>query len=368
MTTTADILTGPAPATFESDLLPTDDHYRLTGELATPAEKPPTSEADRELERQEQELQHELDHEQSPNSDASAASSRATAAAPRTTPPQKKGRDARIQELLADRKRDRERIDTLERQHAAPREETPAPQPAAAKAAAPNEPKLTDIDPTTGKPKYTTMDQYLADVRKFDREQIFAEFDGRQTKAQQERTEAEQKRVQAENEQVISKEWTKRVDAAREKYPDFDDVALRPDDPSFCIPPGSAADLFILESDHGTDVLYYLGQHPEVLEGFYNVSARDAKGNYRWGNKLSPIAQARALAKIEAQFEAAPAPPKPPSAKRVTNAPPPPHQVSGKNTTSLDEVEKAVNDDDQAAYVSAANARDLARRSGRKGR
>ena len=50
------------------------------------------------------------------------------------------------------------------------------------------------------------------------------------------------------------------------------------------------------------------------------------------------------------------------SAKPVTQASRPPHQVSGKGTVAKDAVEQAVEDGDSETYIKAQNAKELARR------
>jgi hypothetical protein len=369
MSIPAETLAGSAPAAIESDLLPTDDHYRLTGELATPAEESPTS--DRELERQEQEIAEEYRHPPKPDESApSKENERETAAESRPAPPQKKTEsrsERRFREITLENRQLRERLDAIERrtspQSAAETRERPDSQPAAAKTEAANtrpEPKIGDIDPSTQKPRYTTMEEYLADLRKWDREQWLAEVDSRLSKREQEKSQAAEQKAQQENERVLAEGMNKRFEATRKKYQDFDEVALNPD---MHIPRGSVADVFLLQSEHAGEVAYHLGQHPEILESFY--SNHDPQTG-KFTNAKTPMQQHRELIDIERLFANPPAPAPKPSAKRVTNAPPPPHEVGGKNTTSLDEVEKAVEDGDMAAYSAAANARDRAKFSGRR--
>jgi len=207
-------------------------------------------------------------------------------------------------------------------------------QPAAeTKAKARPEPKIDEVDSKTGKAKYATYDDYMRDLRAWDREQTLKEFQDTSAKTAKER---EQQQVQ----QTIATEWGKRVETAVAKYADYNEVALNPDLP---IKQGSVVDMFILDSPHGTDVLYHLGQNPAELDRI---------------NKLNPISQARELTKIELKLSEE----KSTSAKPVTQAPRPPHQVSGKGTVSKEAVEQAVEDQDQETYARAMNARELARR------
>jgi hypothetical protein len=260
-----------------------------------------------------------------------------TAAGSEPAPSQKRGKtkedtERRFQELLADRRADRERIAELERKLTPTTSDKPDSQPAADLS---TEPKIDDLDAKTGKPKYATIEDYLAAVRKYDREQLLQEVDARQSKAREQSAREEQQKV-------ISQNWKAKVEEARKKHADFDAVALNDELP---IPAGSVTDACVLDSEHGAEVLYHLAQNPDELT---RISA------------LNPLRQARELFQIEHKLSAAP-----PSLKRITQAPPPPHEVSGKGTTSTDEVEQALQEDDPRAYMAAANRRDLARRKGK---
>ena len=378
MSTPADTLTGSAPVPIESDLLPTDNHYRLTGELPTPTEESAAS--DQELEKQEQEIarDHEamLRGEETPELEESATSPRDTAAEPRTAPTQKKTEsrsERRFREITRENRDLRERLDAIERRSAIPTaetRETPTSQPAAAKAetATRQKPKIDDIDPATNRQKFTTLEQFQDARDEWNRAETLAEIETRNRKANDERTQSDQQRQQAEAERVIGEELGRKFQEARKKYPDFDAVALNQDPTQgevLRIPKGSVADIFLIRSPHAAEVLYHLGQHPEILEEFYGDKL-DAKGNFV--NKLDPMGQHEKLLEIQREVTAAAVKPAPkPPARRVTNAPPPPHEVLGKNTTSMDEVEQAVNDGDMAAYKERMNARDRQKHS-RRGR
>lgn len=327
---------GSAPATpaatENSDLsIPSGadyDEWRMSGKL--PAAKDDSAASD---------------ENETPNTDDSATSSDTAdtaAASAAAATAGKKGKtkedtERRFQELLADRKRDRERIAELERTQTAPPKPatTPAPQPAAAAAAVEPEPKIDDVD-AKGEPKYKTLADYLAAARKWDRDQTLAEVDKRTTAKQQETARTEHLRVIHEN-------WQTKVTAARTKYADFEKVAFADDLP---IKEGSVTDAFVLDSEHGADVLYHLGQHRDELVAL---------------SKLNPLRQARALFAIEQKFAKPAATP----AKKVTDAPRPPHEVNGGGRTAPDELEQAVKDGDEAAYFASANRRDVSRRKGK---
>lgn len=101
-----------------------------------------------------------------------------------------------------------------------------------------------------------------------DDEQFGGDY-GKYLKAQS-RWEARQewKRMRAEESQHAASQarldtWGKRMMAAKERYPDFERVAL---DDTLQIPEGSAVDEFIMVDEQGPDVLYYLRSHPEELD------------------------------------------------------------------------------------------------------
>lgn len=338
MSTPAVTQPDPAPATSELDI-PSGaayDQWRLKGTLPSEADPAPAVEPETEV--------------VAPQTDDSAPSLGDTAAAPPAAPPQKKrdqktreDTERRFNEILSENRSLRQKIEEAEQRRTAAPSAPPASQPAAAKA----EPKLEDVDPQTGRPKYTTLQDFIVARETWLKENLLSEFETRSAKTQAERAQQEQARV-------LNEGLNAKYEVARAKYADFDQVALNPD---LLIPAGSVADTFVLDSEHGADVLHYLGQHPEVLESFYgNFDLKTGK----YTNKVNPLRQARELFKIEQKFATGSS-----SVRRVSNAPPPPHEVSGKGTTSSDEVEQALKDDDTAAYFATANRRDIARRKGK---
>ena len=134
--------------------------------------------------------------------------------------------------------------------------------------------------------------------------------------------------------------WMERVNESMKLHDDYEKVAFNKDLP---IKTGSVVDRWILESEHGPEVLYYLGSNPEELTRI---------------NALGNIGQSRELAKIEADFEKAPV-------KKITKAPPPPAQVNGNGTISADPVEEALKGGNFRRYMEEQNAREL--KNSRKG-
>ncbi len=125
-------------------------------------------------------------------------------------------------------------------------------------------------------------------------------------------------------------------------------------------------ELFLLDSDHAGEVLYHLGQHPEILGGFY--ANHDPKTG-KFQSLITPQRQFRKLMEIEASLTGTgsgasgddKSSSSSSSAKPVTQASRPPHQVSGKGTVAKDAVEQALDDGDFETYQRAQNAKELAR-------
>lgn len=209
-------------------------------------------------------------------------------------------------------------------------------------------PTLADKD-DKGQPKFKTYEEFQ-DARD---EWLRAEIK-RESAETSKQSAQETERQRAEK--AVWEEQFKRVGKAREKYADFDAVA-------FAVPMPEKSPLygFILDSDHGTDVLYHLGKNPGDLERIQGkpVMAADGKSVVKFEGGLSPIAQIRELSKIETKVSAVT------PAKRITQAAAPIRVLGGNSSATADEVEQAVNEGDQEAYTKAANARDLARRRGK---
>lgn len=265
-----------------------------------------------------------------------------TAAASAAASPQKpQGKDKeetekRFKELSENYGNAKREIEELKRRLTPPAEpaKPPASQPAAEAQSKEKEPQIDDLD-DKGQPKYKTLAEFMTASRKWDRDQVLKEVETRQTKAQQEHKKKEHLRV-------INEGWGKKCEAGRTKHADFDTVALNPDLP---IKEGSVPDAFVLDSEHGAEILYYLGQHPDELAAL---------------NKLNPLRQAKALFEIESKVSAKPAPAKKPSA-----APAPPHEVNGNGNVPPEEAEQALADDDFTAYKNAENRKALARAKGK---
>ena len=104
------------------------------------------------------------------------------------------------------------------------------------------------------------------------------------------------------SQQAVMDAHMDRVERAREKYEDFDDVAFAED-----VPITNEMRNAILGSEHGADIQYYLGSHPDEAA---RITRMDA------------YAQVREIGKLEGKLTA-----KPP--KKSTTAPPPPKTLKG---------------------------------------
>lgn len=100
------------------------------------------------------------------------------------------------------------------------------------------------------------------------------------------------------------------VEKAKDRYPDFEEVVYDPEWTDLTL---EMRDV-IAESDKQADLSYYLATHRE---------------DTRRISKLSPLAQARELGRIEATLQ-------PPAARKTTSAPDPVKTVAGKDRGSAD--------------------------------
>jgi hypothetical protein len=348
---------------METGFLPDDEHYRLTGEFKSektdasaaatkkenPSEKPGASAASTE-EKDESEID-----------DASAASS-SKAAASETAKSQNEGRkENRWQKRERELKELREENARLKSQSSQPQQRSEPQQPSQAatetKAKAAPKPKIDDVDAKTGKPLYKNFAEYEDAKDAWLKTETLREWQETQAKTQQ-LTEQQQR------EREIGQSLTKKFEPVRAKYADFDKVALNE---NLTIPKGSVTELFLLDSDHAGEVLYHLGQHPEILGSFY--ANHDPKTG-KFTSLITPQRQFRKLMEIEASLTGSLGSgtgangddkSSSSSAKPVTQASRPPHQVSGKGTVSKDAVEQALDDGDFETYQRAQNAKELAR-------
>jgi len=363
----------PAVSERSSNFLPTDEKYRLTGEMPSESERDPREirEENREERARKEKTPAKEGESATPAKDASiedapAASASETAAASAAAPPQKKpNSENRWQKRERELREAREEIARLKAQSSQPqpRSETQqASQPVTeTKAKAVPKPKIDDVDPKTNEPKFKSY----ADFEEA-RDSWLLEEGARRAQDAIGKTQREQQQSQAE--QVLQQTVNERVASVRKMHADYDDAvqaAITEKDEHgqdvLFFPARSPIDGFILNAKNGHEVLYHVAkniQDPAIREIF----ARDARGNYL----LNPIEQVSRLAVIShtlagktssgAGNDASQS-----SAKPITQASRPAHQVSGTGTVAKDAVEQALEDGDFETYQRTQNAKDLAR-------
>jgi hypothetical protein len=355
-------LTDSASADFEfpSPGTPGYDEFRKTGKLpSTVEDSAPPKEIKHEAvaEVEEEATEEEIESSEEEDSAPSAAVTHADSAPAPRRKANGEQRKNQLQEEIREAARVLKEI----------REETeklrkPASQAAAAepekkvepKTESEPEPDLGGINVKTGKP-FATIAEFQKEHTAWLRAQISAETEGR-FKTVEARTKAEAE------EKFLNEGLQQKFAPGVEKYSDFKEVV---GNPALFLPRGSAADIFIRNSDNAAEMAYHLGKHPEILAKFY----RDPSGNKGmtgvWENAIPPSLQMIELARLELQITSQNTP-KPP-ARTITQAPRPPHRVSGQAPTA-DPLAKAVEEGDQAAYVRLENEKQLARMRERNGR
>jgi hypothetical protein len=254
-------------------------------------------------------------------------------ATPTDDPPLKAKTQARIDELLAERARERERADRAEqrnREYERTHQPSPDARPAASSAAPAAASTLVKPDPETY--PYGTADPgYLEALTDY---KVAATLEKERATWEQGQAAA---RARDESQRVVTA-FHEKAAKARARHPDFDAVALQAPTE---IPAGSAADLWVLEDEAGAEILYHLQQPAQAAERQRILA-------------LGPREQLKELVRLGDRLTAASPPAK------STNAPPPP-PVLGTRAAPGDPVEKAIADDDTAAYNAAMNRRELAR-------
>ena len=126
-------------------------------------------------------------------------------------------------------------------------------------------------------------------------------------------------------------------------HTDFEAVAFAPFKAGFEIPMGSAMDAWILESDHGAEVLYALQKNPAEIKRLL---------------ALGPIAQTRALVQLEDTAIAAR------TVKTKTTAPDPGPVLGVRAGDPASPVARALKSRDVSAYIREKNREEIAARKG----
>ncbi len=164
----------------------------------------------------------------------------------------------------------------------------------------------------------------------------------------QERAANEKARLEADTKaanETIENAWNERVEAAKSKHSDYAEVAFSKD-----LPISPVMDGFILDSDVGPEILYYLGGH---LDEGKAIAA------------MPPYKATRALVKIETALSGeAPAPAKAPVVAPITKAARPAPHLAATNAAPADERRAAIEADDFTRFNEIENQRLLARKRG----
>lgn len=251
----------------------------------------------------------------------------ASEAAPGTTEKKAHNRsaEARIKELLAQVKDRDAELERLKKPAEVVKETKTEPQ---AKVEKPGRPKMDDVD-DKGQPKYATLDDFIDAVSDWKLQQFGESLEAKQQKASQEAKIAETKAAQ-------KKDFATKVEASKAKHDDFEAVAFAVD---LKIPPNTVLDSWILDSEHGTEVLYALGKDRAKLAEIV---------------ALSPIQQAQAIRDLEIGFSGS----KETKPIRIVK---PASEVAAQNPPPEDDVEDAVKKGDFARFKRIQDARDMAK-------
>lgn len=233
--------------------------------------------------------------------------------------------EARFREVMADNRILKQRLTEMEKK-------IPAPTPKVEAAPSPQ----GEVRPQRPDPeKYKTAPEYM---------EALADWKvGEALHAERMRVAEEGKKSQAsQREQAERENWGAKVEAARAKHPDFTETALNPDLP---VAVGSAIDWWVMNSEHGAEVLHYYG--------------KDFKAGGDLIHKLNAmpmILAAKELARVESEVTKAPVSARP----RVPQAPPPPSEAN--NTRgSVDPMARAIANGDFDAYSRLKNAEERKR-------
>jgi len=247
--------------------------------------------------------------------------------------------ETRLQELLEDLKRaglTPAELKTFKRQMEAQpaRETAQEPEP-------PKRPKLEDFDSYE---KYEeAREKYFEELADYRAQQKLREYEQRQRELEAQR--ATQEKLNAAKTRYGETAVSTIARAAKEIFEDR------------AIPPVIKA--IVNDSPVIADLLYVMGSQPEDFQEFVALAKTNPGQAIRKAVLLERLV-AEELAKSAVAPEA-----EKPAAKKVTQAPPPPKEVSGRAAAPPDEIESAVTRNDFAAFRQAANRRDLARHQGR---
>jgi hypothetical protein len=254
--------------------------------------------------------------------------------------------ETRIKDLLTQNKELKSKLDELSKQ----------PVAAPAKTEVPARPLRHDIDEKTKQPKYATDADFEEARDKWLTEKVTSDVRKQVAKEENDRRVAEQNKL-------IEKRLENSLKICMEKHADFKDVVqLKEEDKdgkkitTFNSPAlklikiGGMIDGWIIDSEIGSEIMYYLATRPEEVERIQAMSAFSAvRELVKLEDKLSSPAP---IKKEEKSAESSPAP-------QVSKAPAPAESVGGKGTAPADGEEAAVAAGDFRRFQREANATDF---------
>ena len=152
----------------------------------------------------------------------------------------------------------------------------------------------------------------------------------------------EETRQTTKAQEKLEEEWLKSCRVAKAKHVDWEPVSDTPE-MARLIPNPSPLNTFLVESELGAEILYYLATHKDEIK---RISA------------LPPLAQHRAIITLETTLSGSPAP------VETEEVPPPPRTLGAGPTLPPDAAAKALKDGDKdpnafTRYRAAANEEEL---------
>jgi hypothetical protein len=180
--------------------------------------------------------------------------------------------------------------------------------------------------------------KYARDLAKY--EAAVAVQEDRKLRAEEAAKEKQQSEGKARKAQ-----WDKRVAESVKAHDDWDEV-IGPIDQRVKSPEFAFGADVLIEHEMGPEVLHYLGSHPEEFEKIL---------------AMRPTAQAAAVGVIAHTLsKPAQSVKAPPGPKKVTETPPPPSELAGRNQLAPDPIAAALESGDTEAYMQLQNAKDIA--------
>ena len=236
--------------------------------------------------------------------------------------PEEKPKKSRYQERLdeitaARREAERQRDETqrlLEEALKKIGKPEPTPDPVVTKVPVPVSPDATNPD---GTPKYPLGEfdpAYVADLSEAIVQQKLNDF-----LSNQEAERAKQEKARAE--QAQAQEWAAKVEAVKDRLPDFQDKVQALSQVAASVPNevGDALAAALSKMEYGPDVLYELGSNPAEAARIF---------------KMDPVSAAVALGRIEARHALASE--EKTNKIKVSSAPPPPASLNKGSAPAID--------------------------------